>query len=55
MSELLNLPKTIVHEIVSEDLAMRKICTKFVPKNFDRRSKSELHGSVQGAETTLCG
>lgn len=32
MSELLNLPKTIVHEIVSEDLAMRKICAKLVPR-----------------------
>ena len=32
ISELLNLPKTIVHEIVSEDLAMRKICAKLVPK-----------------------
>ncbi|KAJ8962883.1 hypothetical protein NQ318_001292 [Aromia moschata] len=31
-SEQLNLPKTIVHEIVSEDLAMRKICAKFVLK-----------------------
>ncbi|XP_014487717.1 PREDICTED: putative uncharacterized protein FLJ37770, partial [Dinoponera quadriceps] len=32
MSELLNLPKTVVHEIVSEDLAMRKICAKLVPR-----------------------
>ncbi|XP_014483093.1 PREDICTED: putative uncharacterized protein FLJ37770 [Dinoponera quadriceps] len=32
MSELLNLPKTVVHEIVSEDLVMRKICAKFVPR-----------------------
>lgn len=32
MSELLTLPKTVVHEIVSEDLAMRKICAKLVPK-----------------------
>ncbi|KAJ8944221.1 hypothetical protein NQ318_014583 [Aromia moschata] len=32
ISEQLNLPKTIVHEIVSEDLALRKICAKLVPK-----------------------
>lgn len=32
MGEQLNLPKTVVHEIVSEKLGMRKICAKLVPK-----------------------
>ncbi|XP_054723716.1 protein GVQW3-like [Uloborus diversus] len=32
LSDSLNLPKTIVHEIVSEELGMRKICAKLVPK-----------------------
>ncbi|KAJ8945578.1 hypothetical protein NQ318_010435 [Aromia moschata] len=30
ISEQLNFPKTIVHEIVSEDMAMQKICAKLV-------------------------
>ncbi|XP_054717601.1 histone-lysine N-methyltransferase SETMAR-like [Uloborus diversus] len=32
LSDSLNLPKTIVHEIVSEELGMRKICAKLEPK-----------------------
>ncbi|KAJ8953293.1 hypothetical protein NQ318_015875 [Aromia moschata] len=32
ISETLDITKTIVHEIVSESLGMRKVCAKFVPK-----------------------
>ena len=32
ISEILNLPKTIVHEIVTENLEMRKVCAKLVLK-----------------------
>ncbi|KAJ8957274.1 hypothetical protein NQ318_007838 [Aromia moschata] len=32
ISETLDITKTIVHEIVSESLGMRKVCTNLVPK-----------------------
>ena len=32
ISEFLNLPKTDVHEIVTENLGIRKVCAKLVPK-----------------------
>ncbi|KAJ8947218.1 hypothetical protein NQ318_001504 [Aromia moschata] len=32
ISESLDITKTIVHEIVSESLGMRKVCAKLVPK-----------------------
>ncbi|KAJ8934924.1 hypothetical protein NQ318_011451 [Aromia moschata] len=32
ISETLDTTKTIVHEIVSESLGMRKVCAKLVPK-----------------------
>ncbi|KAJ8937531.1 hypothetical protein NQ318_000356 [Aromia moschata] len=32
ISETLDITKTIVHEIVSESLGMRKVCAKLVPK-----------------------
>ncbi|XP_029163429.1 protein GVQW3-like [Nylanderia fulva] len=41
MSEQLNLPKTDVHRIVSEDLAMRKICAKLVPKVLSDAQKQQ--------------
>lgn len=31
-SDHLNFPKTTMHETVTESLAMRKMCAKFVPK-----------------------
>ena len=33
MAEEVGLPKTDVHRIITEDLHMRKICAKLVPKN----------------------
>ncbi|KAJ8962169.1 hypothetical protein NQ318_018126, partial [Aromia moschata] len=32
ISETLDITKTIVHEIVSESLGMRKVCAKLMPK-----------------------
>ncbi|KAJ8948152.1 hypothetical protein NQ318_009240 [Aromia moschata] len=32
ISDTLDITKTIVHEIVSKSLGMRKVCTKLVPK-----------------------
>ena len=34
IAEEVGLPKTDVHRIITEDLHMRKICAKLVPKNF---------------------
>jgi len=33
MNSELNLNHTTVHQILTEDLAMKKLCAKFVPKN----------------------
>jgi len=33
IAEEVGLPKTVIHQIITEDLHMRKICTKLVPKN----------------------
>ena len=33
IAEQVELPKTDVHRIITEDLHMRKICAKLVPKN----------------------
>ncbi|KAJ8949951.1 hypothetical protein NQ318_002358 [Aromia moschata] len=37
ISETVDITKTIVHEIVSESLGMRKVCAKLVPKTFVER------------------
>ncbi|PRD26275.1 UNVERIFIED_CONTAM: hypothetical protein NCL1_38569 [Trichonephila clavipes] len=34
IAEQLGMDKMVVHKIISEDLVMRKICTKLVPKKF---------------------
>ncbi|XP_046391486.1 protein GVQW3-like [Ischnura elegans] len=41
MAEQLNLPKTDVNGIVSEDLSMRKICAKLVPKVLSDAQKQQ--------------
>ncbi|KAJ8962832.1 hypothetical protein NQ318_001232 [Aromia moschata] len=38
-SETLDIMKTIVHEIVSESLGMRKVCSKLVPKVPEERKQ----------------
>ena len=39
MAEEVGLPKTDVHRIITEDLHMRKICEKLVPKNLSDEQK----------------
>jgi hypothetical protein len=39
IAEDVGLPKTDVHRIITEDLHMRKICTKLVPKNLSDEQK----------------
>jgi len=39
MAEEVGLPKTDVHRIITEDLHMRKICAKLVPKNLSEEQK----------------
>ncbi|KAJ8948880.1 hypothetical protein NQ318_005500 [Aromia moschata] len=52
ISEQLNLPKTIVHEIVSEDLAMRKICAKLVKTMNKSATLLDLFGYDLAAQQT---
>jgi len=39
MAEEVGLPKTDVHRIITEDMHMRKICAKLVPKNLSDEQK----------------
>ena len=39
IAEEVRLPKTDVHRIITEDLHMRKICVKLVPKNLSDKLK----------------
>ena len=39
IAEEVGLPKTDVHRIITEDLHMRKICAKLVPKNLSDEQK----------------
>jgi len=39
IAEEVGLPKTDVHRIITEDLHMRKICVKLVPKNLSNEQK----------------
>jgi len=39
IAEEVGLPKTDVHRIITEDLHMRKICAKLVPKNLSYEQK----------------
>jgi len=39
IAEEVGLPKTEVHRIITEDLHMRKICAKLVPKNLSDEQK----------------
>lgn len=40
MGNMLNILKTKVHEIVTNDIGMRKVCTKMVPKVLTDDQKS---------------
>ncbi|KAJ8936364.1 hypothetical protein NQ318_008728 [Aromia moschata] len=49
ISETLDITKTIVHEIVSETLGMRKACAKLVPKVLtdDQKARREHRGDIE--------
>jgi len=38
----LNLNHTMVHQVLTEELAMKKLCAKFVPKNVPIEQKDNL-------------
>ncbi|EFN87445.1 Putative uncharacterized protein FLJ37770, partial [Harpegnathos saltator] len=40
MGDLLNLNTFTVHQILTEDLHMRKVCAKMVPKNLTTEQKN---------------
>lgn len=40
MGNMLNIPKTQVHEIATNDIGMRKVCAKMVPKVLTDDQKS---------------
>ncbi|KAJ8954534.1 hypothetical protein NQ318_000768 [Aromia moschata] len=46
ISETLDITKTIVHEIVSESLGMRKVCAKLVPKVLTDNQKAKCVGNL---------
>jgi hypothetical protein len=43
IAEEVGLPKMDVHRIITEDLHMRKICAKLVPKNLSEEQKDMSH------------
>ena len=42
----LNLNHTTVHQILTEELAMKKLCAKFVPQKPDNRTEGQSEGRV---------
>ena len=44
----LNLNHTTVHQILTKDLAMKKLCAKFVPKN-PNRTEGQSEGLVSSS------
>ena len=54
IAEEVGLRKTDVHQIITEDLHMRKICAKLAPKNLPDEQKDKpdiLQGVITGDET----
>lgn len=54
MSDRLYTPKSSVHRIVSEELLMRKMCAKLMPKVLKWRTKGRPRRNLWGTETTVC-
>ena len=48
----LNLNHTMVHQILTEELAMKKLCAKFVPKKPDNRTEGQSEGRVSSSSGT---
>lgn len=40
LADTLNIPKTVVHRIVTDELNMRKVCAKQVPKLLTNEQKA---------------
>jgi len=40
ISSVLNLNQFTIHQILTQDLEMRKVCTKMVPKNLTTEQKA---------------
>ncbi|KAJ8961763.1 hypothetical protein NQ318_021364 [Aromia moschata] len=55
ISEKLDITKTIVHEIVSESLGMRKVCAKLVPKVLTDDQKSEALSTKKTPAVVVAG
>jgi len=54
LSNELGVPKTIVHEIISEKLQMRKVCAKLVPKVLsDEQEANRVATSLCSAVTKI--
>ena len=41
LADTLDIPKTVVHRIVTEELNMRKVCAKLVPKLLSDKQKAD--------------
>jgi len=48
----LNLNHTTVHQILTQELAMRKLCAKIVPKKTDNRTEGQTEGHVSSSSGT---
>ena len=44
ISSVLNLNRSTVHQILTQDLGMRKVCAKMVPKNLMTEQKAIRRG-----------
>ena len=47
----LNLNHTTVHQILTQELAMRKLCAKIIPKKPDNQTEGKSEGRVSSSGT----
>jgi len=47
IAESLNIPKTVVLQILKEDLGKRKLCAHFVPRSFTPEQREDQDTSCQ--------
>ena len=52
IASVLNLNHTTVHQILTEELAMRKVCAKIVPKKPDNLTEGQSEGRVSSSSGT---
>ncbi|GFY21156.1 hypothetical protein TNCV_3992001 [Trichonephila clavipes] len=53
IAEQLGMDKMVVHKIISEDLVMRKICAKLVPKVLTDVQKQDLRPRDKTSEERM--